>query len=193
MPRPLQRSRVLIGPGERVDLIVDFAAAPAPRRRAAQRRPRATDPTRSARRPTPGPLMQFRVGTRDRRPHLGPRRAAPAAGLGRRGARRGASTTWRMTDRRRLRPPLADQRPHLRSRRSSSARPKLGTVETWRLRNDTEGRPPDAPPPHRLVPARPQRPPAGAARGLPEGDLLHGPRRGAPDRRALQRLRRAST
>jgi spore coat protein A len=63
MPRPLERSSVLLGPGERAELIVDFASArgervelvSVPRRGA----PRALGSSSYV-----GRLMQFRVGTR---------------------------------------------------------------------------------------------------------------------------------
>ncbi len=64
LPAPLERREVLVGPGERVELVVDFGAFPhrevellsVPRRRG--------DPNGEGSRAYDGPLMQFRVGRR---------------------------------------------------------------------------------------------------------------------------------
>ena len=64
MPGPVARRRVLLGPGERVELIVDFAQARG-------QRVQLLSSARGSKRPTsvinPGPLMEFRVG-RAKRP-----------------------------------------------------------------------------------------------------------------------------
>ena len=51
MPRPVRRREALIGPGERVELVVDFARAAGESGRAAQRPP----PRAPASRPAPAP------------------------------------------------------------------------------------------------------------------------------------------
>jgi len=61
MPRPIERRRVLLGPGERVELIVDFAEARGRRVRllSSRRRGKHDEP---GSRTYAGPLMEFRVG-----------------------------------------------------------------------------------------------------------------------------------
>ncbi len=63
MPRPVERTQVLVGPGERVELVVDFGAFP---HRDVEllsvRRPGTHDGLGSG--AYEGPLMQFRVGRR---------------------------------------------------------------------------------------------------------------------------------
>ena len=87
MPKPLARRRILLGPAERVDLIVDFAARQAQRRRPRERPPR--------RRPRQARLEDLRrtadaVPGRQAGPRcdLDPGDAAAAARLGRRTPRR---------------------------------------------------------------------------------------------------------
>lgn len=60
LPRPLSRSRILLGPAERVEVVVDFAAA---RGRAVELRSTAHRPGRDplGSHSYEGPLMQFRV------------------------------------------------------------------------------------------------------------------------------------
>jgi spore coat protein A, manganese oxidase len=63
MPRPVERKQVLVGPGERVELVVDFAAFPhRDVELVSVRRPGTHDGLGS--RAYEGPLMQFRVGRR---------------------------------------------------------------------------------------------------------------------------------
>jgi spore coat protein A len=63
LPRPLERSRVLVGPGERVELIVDFGRFP--HRDVELRSVRRRDGESGlGSRAFEGPLMQFRVGAR---------------------------------------------------------------------------------------------------------------------------------
>jgi FtsP/CotA-like multicopper oxidase with cupredoxin domain len=62
MPKPVERRRILIGPGERVEVIVDFGRFPnRDVELVSVRRPPADDRGSRAYR---GPLMQFRVGPR---------------------------------------------------------------------------------------------------------------------------------
>jgi spore coat protein A len=60
LPRPLRRDRILLGPAERVEVVVDFAAA---RGRAVELRSAGRRPGRNpyGSRTLDGPLMQFRV------------------------------------------------------------------------------------------------------------------------------------
>jgi len=62
MPAPVARDRVLIGPGERVELIVDFAAARG-KRVELQSVAREDGPSALGSRTYVGALMQFRVGS----------------------------------------------------------------------------------------------------------------------------------
>ena len=62
MPKPVERRRVLLGPGERVELVVDFAEARGKRVQllSAARRGERKAPNSEV---NPGPLMQFRVSS----------------------------------------------------------------------------------------------------------------------------------
>lgn len=63
MPRPVRRSRILLGPGERVEFVVDFAAARGERVRLLSTR-RPGGPKSLGSQTYSGPLMEFRVGAR---------------------------------------------------------------------------------------------------------------------------------
>lgn len=135
MPAPLERGTVLIGPGERADLIVDFAAA---KHRDVELRSvaRRGGPKSLGSRTYVGPLMQFRVGKPltdstsippELRPLPGWIAEAPAepqhvwsVSIG-----GGFTPDWVINDRT-FDPSFVERRP------------KLGTVETWLLRNETE-------------------------------------------------------
>ena len=185
MPRPLPRSRVLIGPGERVDLIVDFAAAQNSNV-VLKSVGRPDGPDKRGSKTYEGPLMQFRVGSRIPNDPPIPAELRPLPDWVEE-APQTASKTWRITVGKGFRPPwLINGRTFDPDR--VEARPKLGTTETWRIVNDTGVAHLMHPAPHRLVHALPQRPDAARARALPEGDLLPRPPRGDPDRRPLQRL-----
>ena len=160
MPKPIRRREILLGPAERVEVIVDFAGAGGRERRAAQQQ--------APRRPQPR-----------RRPHL---RRRPDAVPGRGRARSRTAPACRATcdrcrpgparpsasptsagdhDRRLLQDHLADQRPHLQPG------PLRGVPEAEHDRDlgdrqQDQRRPRDAPAPHRLVPARAQRQAAAA-------------------------------
>ena len=155
--------------------------------RAAQRRATAAAATPPAPRPTSAPLMQFRVGSRPRC-RTGP--GCPA------GCGRCPAWTQHVSQ---------QARPHAgRSRSAASSRPTwlingrtFNPARVRRLpaarhdrdlgdRQQDQRRPHDAPPPHRLVPARPQRQAAAALGRLPQGDLLPLPRRTDPRRRPLR-------
>ena len=81
------RRRALIGPGERIELILDFSRLAGKRVVLQSATPQGGGGIAS--KTHVGPLIEFRVGERRRRHDRDPRRAAPAAGLGgRRPARR---------------------------------------------------------------------------------------------------------
>jgi spore coat protein A, manganese oxidase len=136
MPRPVRRSEAMIGPGERVELVVDFAAAAGEsvELRSGARRG-ARNPLGA--RPYIGALMQFRVdsGRRADRTRV-PRRLRPLPAWVKRASRTpqrtweisigGAfKTTW-LINGRTFNPARAD------------AHPKLGSVETWEIVNRTD-------------------------------------------------------
>ena len=80
MPKPIRRREILLGPAERVEVIVDFAAmaGESVELRSGKRHPgRNPDGAHTY----GGALMQFRVGTRPRR-RPGPRAPQPAAAAG---------------------------------------------------------------------------------------------------------------
>lgn len=135
LPRPLRRRHLLIGPGERLDLIVDFGGAA---HRDVQLRSvrRAGAPNRLGSKTYVGPLMQFRVGRRlthdatsipaELRPLPDWVAQAPQE----------VSHEWRITVGTGLRPSWL-----INGRSFDPAyadhRARLGTVETWRLVNQT--------------------------------------------------------
>lgn len=138
MPRPVRREEILIGPAERVEVIVDFAAARGETVELRSRAHRGRNP-RGAR-AYAGALMQFRVGS-ERLPDRTrvPRRLRPLPEWAERVRKRRVSrpdrrwevtvgglfkTTWLLNGRT-FNPARAD------------AFPKLGTTEVWELVNRT--------------------------------------------------------
>jgi spore coat protein A, manganese oxidase len=135
MPKPIRRRQILLGPAERVEVIVDFAAA---RGETVELRSSSRHPGRNplGARSYGGALMQFRVGS-DRvadRTRV-PRRLRPlpewASRASRKPDHRWAITiggffkpTWRINGRT-FNPAFVE------------ARPRLGTTETWELVNRT--------------------------------------------------------
>jgi spore coat protein A len=135
MPRPVRREEVMLGPGERAELIVDFAHA---RGENVELRsgPRHGARNPSGAQPYVGALMQFRVGSerqpdRTRVPHK--LRPLPAWT---RHVSRAPQRTWEISiggffkttwliNGRTFNPARAD------------AYPKLGTTETWEIVNRT--------------------------------------------------------
>jgi FtsP/CotA-like multicopper oxidase with cupredoxin domain len=135
MPRPVRRREAMIGPGERVELVVDFAAA------RGERVELRSGPRHGARqpagaRPYAGALMQFRVDSR-RLPDRTrvPRKLRPLPGWAERASKAPdrrweisiggfIKTTWLLNGRT-FNPARAD------------ARPVLGTTETWEVVNKT--------------------------------------------------------
>jgi spore coat protein A len=135
LPRPLRRRRILIGPAERVEVIVDFAAARggSVELRSAGRRP-GRDPLGSH--TYDGPLMQFRVGAeRLADATKVPARLRPLPQWTRRVTRRPDhrwtitvgglfKTIWEINGRS-FDPAYAD------------TSPRLGSVVTWEIHNKT--------------------------------------------------------
>jgi len=136
MPRPVRREQVFVGPGERVEAVVDFGAL------AGERVELRSAPRHGARHPLGahpyvGALMQFRVDSR-RRPDRTrvPRRLRPLPDWTRHVSRQPKhtweiaigglfETTW-LINGRTFNPARAD------------AHPKLGTTETWEIVNRTD-------------------------------------------------------
>jgi spore coat protein A len=135
MPKPVRRPEAMIAPGERVELVVDFASA------AGQSVELRSGPRQGARnsrgaRPYAGALMQFRVDSR-RLPDRTrvPRKLRPLPDWARRASKIPDrkwvisvgglfKTTW-LINGRTFNPARAD------------AHPKLGTTETWEIFNHT--------------------------------------------------------
>ena len=136
IPKPLVRSKLLIGPGERLDLVVDFGRA---EHRDVELRsvPRPHGPRKVGSTTYRGTLMQFRVGKRVR----GDATSVPAelrplpdwvgsipdevAHEWRITVSSGFIATW-LINGRTFDPAYVDHRP------------QLGTTETWRVVNGTE-------------------------------------------------------
>jgi FtsP/CotA-like multicopper oxidase with cupredoxin domain len=134
MPAPIKRRRVLLGPGERAELIVDFRPSAGERveLRSVLRR---HGPDKLGSRPYVGPLMEFRVGKRRPDSTRVPRKLRPlpswAANASRTPSHRwvvsiggGLRPAW-LINGRTFDPAYAD------------AFPALGTTQTWELHNRT--------------------------------------------------------
>lgn len=134
IPRPLARGRILLGPAERVDLIVDFTAAKHSDVVLASVR-RAGGPDKLGSRTYVGPLMQFRVGKRVRDETPVPAELRPLPDwVG--GAPATPSKTWMISIGGGFVPRwLLNGRTFDPAYVEHTAR--LGTVETWKLVNDT--------------------------------------------------------
>jgi spore coat protein A len=135
IPAPIPRTRALIGPGERVDLIVDFSGAKHSNveLRSVARR---GAPQKLGSKAYVGPLMQFKVGKRVRDTTSIPPQLLELPGWvdevepdpaheWRISIGPGFSPSW-VINGRTFDPSYVDHRP------------RLGTVETWRLVNATE-------------------------------------------------------
>ena len=134
MPAPLGRREVIIGPGERVDLLVDFAdVAHRDVQLRSVRRPGG--PNQRGAKTWDGPLMEFRVGRRVKDPASIPAELRPLPDWV---AEADAEPRhdWRITVGSGLAPPwLFNGRTFDPS--YADAQPKLGTIETWRVINET--------------------------------------------------------
>jgi len=135
MPKPIRRREILLGPAERVEVIVDFAGAAGEtvELRSAKRHP-GRNPTGAH--TYGGALMQFRVGTNRvaDRAHV-PRHLRPLPEWTRKAKRKPDhrweitiggffKTTWRINGRT-FNPAYVE------------TRPRLGTTQTWEIVNKT--------------------------------------------------------
>jgi spore coat protein A len=135
MPKPVRRREILLGPGERVEVVVDFAAmaGESVELRSSRRHPGRNSP---GARTYGGALMQFRVG-RERMPDRTrvPRQLRPLPAWTRKAKRKPDQRweieiggffkpTWRINGRT-FNPARAE------------AFPRLGTTETWEIVNKT--------------------------------------------------------
>ena len=170
MPRPVGASEILLGPGRAGWTSSSTSPASPTATCELRQRAGAGGPRKLGSRPYVGPLMQFRVGRAGRGPHAGcppscgrcPRGSADAPReaaheLGGHG-RDGLSPSWLINGR--TFDPGSPTTAQARHGRDVAAR------------QPDRGRPHDAHPRHRLVPARAQRQAAAAVGGLPEGDVL---------------------
>ena len=154
MPRPVTRRQVLVGPGERVEL-VDRLRRLEGERVELRSVPRRGAPDALGSTAFDGPLMQFRVGRRAPDETSVPASLRPLPAWVAQ-APRGPLADVALHDRRRPAPDLAGQRKDLRPG-------ALGRLPQARHHRDLgasqrdRGRPPDPPPPHRLVHALAQR------------------------------------
>jgi FtsP/CotA-like multicopper oxidase with cupredoxin domain len=134
MPKPVRRRQVLLGPGERAEVVVDFGAAAG--KSVELRSGRRHDGKHAlGSRPYVGPLMQFRVGRRRRDRTRVPRTLRPLP--------RWASTaseapdrTWVLTFGRLFRRVWTINGRTFNPARAD-AHPVLGTTETWQITNAT--------------------------------------------------------
>ena len=105
------------------------------------------------------------------RPDPGAAPAAPAARLDQAASRRKPDHTWTITIGGLFKTDLADQRPDLQPGLRRRL-PEAGHDRDLGDPQPDQRRPPDAPAPHRLVPARARRQAAAALGRLPQGHLL---------------------
>jgi FtsP/CotA-like multicopper oxidase with cupredoxin domain len=133
MPRPVRRREILLGPAERVEVVVDFSAA-----RGGQVELRSGPghgPHRGVR-PYVGALMQFKVdGGRVHDPTRVPRRLRPLPGWAER-ASRSPDRTWTISIGGSFTPVWEINGKTFNPARAD-AFPVLGTTETWELVNKT--------------------------------------------------------
>jgi spore coat protein A, manganese oxidase len=134
MPAPVTRRRVLVGPGERVELVVDFApfAGESVELRSVGR---AGGPDELGSTAFEGPLMQFRVGAVAADDTSVPQSLRPLPDWVAQ-APPTPSRTWRISIGTGLRPAWLINGKTFDPARSD-AFPRLGTTETWEFRNDT--------------------------------------------------------
>ncbi len=135
IPRPIRRRRVLLGPGERVELVVDFAPARGKRVRLLST-PRGPGHDELGSRSYAGALMEFRVGRRlrpDTTSVPAQLRALPAWVAA---APAKPSHSWQLTVSSGLRPRwLINGRTF--DPAYADTRVRLGETVTWELHNDT--------------------------------------------------------
>jgi FtsP/CotA-like multicopper oxidase with cupredoxin domain len=135
MPKPVQRREVLIGPAERVEIVVDFAAL-AGESVELRSGPLSNGKTGAGSRPYTGALMQFRVGSRrvpdkTRVPH----KLRPLPGWTRHVSRT-PDRTWKIEIGGAFTPVWVINGKTFNPARAD-AFPVLGTTETWEIVNKT--------------------------------------------------------
>jgi FtsP/CotA-like multicopper oxidase with cupredoxin domain len=134
MPKPLKRRRILIGAAERVDMIVDFSRAKHSNVVLKSVR-RGNSPGGIGSRAYAGPLMQFRVGKPIPDSTSVPAELRPLPDWVE-SAPRSPAKTWTISIGKGFSPPWL-----INGRTFDPAyvehRPRLGTVETWKLVNKT--------------------------------------------------------
>jgi FtsP/CotA-like multicopper oxidase with cupredoxin domain len=134
MPTPVRRRKVLLGPGERAELVVDFARAAGSSVELRSGRRHDGEHALGAR-PFVGPLMQFRVGKRGRDRTRVPRSLRRLPHWTAR-APRAPDRTWVITIGGAFRPVwLINGRTFNPAR--ADAHPVRGTTETWQITNRT--------------------------------------------------------
>jgi FtsP/CotA-like multicopper oxidase with cupredoxin domain len=135
MPKPVRRNQILLGPGERADVIVDFVSA-AGESVELRSGPRHDGQNGAGSRPYVGALMQFRVGSQ-RLPDRTkvPRRLRPLPAWTRHVSHK-PDHTWTISIGGLFKPVW-----EINGRTFNPARadafPKLGTTETWEIVNRT--------------------------------------------------------
>ncbi|HWM54563.1 MAG TPA: multicopper oxidase family protein [Solirubrobacterales bacterium] len=134
MPRPVRRRHVLLGPGERAELIVDFGPA-AGRSVELRSGPDGSRRRPPGARPYAGALMQFRVDSRLPDRTRIPRRLRPLPGWATRASLK-PDRTWTIEIGGLFRPSWTINGRTFNPARSD-AHPALGTTETWEIVNRT--------------------------------------------------------
>ena len=133
MPAPVKRRRALIGPGERIELILDFTHLAGKRVQLLSARRPEDGGIRSH--TFDGPLMEFRVGRRAEDPTSVPAALRPLPDWVA-GARTSPDRRWEFTISKGFAPAwLVNGKTFDPAR--SDAFPVLGTTETWELHNRT--------------------------------------------------------
>ncbi len=135
MPKPVRRKEILIGPGERVEVVVDFAGAAGSEVELESVARKGKGSALAGTKPHIGALMQFRVGRRRKDDTAVPRvlRPLPAWVHDEPAARR----PWRITVGAGFRPFWQINGETFDPARSD-AFPALGTTEHWELENKTK-------------------------------------------------------
>lgn len=136
MPKPVRRKRILLGPAERAEVIVDFSGAKG-KRVELRSGPRSDGRKALGERPYRGSLMQFRVGASAPGPDetMVPQTLRPLPEWARKAKKR-ADRTWTISIGGGFDPSWLINGKTFNPGRVD-ARPKLGTTETWRFRNKT--------------------------------------------------------
>jgi spore coat protein A, manganese oxidase len=135
MPRPVKRRRLLLGPAERAEVIVDFSGAAG--HAVVLESVKRHDGERSlGSRPHLGPLMQFRVGARRKDTTRIPRKLRPLPAWTRE-ARRAPDRHWVISLGGAFFPAWLINGKTFDPARAD-AHPVIGTTETWQITNKTK-------------------------------------------------------